>query len=115
MSKSRVERSLAGAAILFAALGDETRLRLLQRLANDGPASISNLADRFQLSRQGVTKHLEVLAVARIISSHREGRERIWEMQTSQLALASNHLASIAREWDGALARLKRLVETGSA
>jgi DNA-binding transcriptional ArsR family regulator len=65
MSKRRIEQNLAGAALLFAALGDPTRLTLLQRLSDDGPASISMLAESFRLmTRQGVTKHLQVLAAA---------------------------------------------------
>ena len=64
MSTRRVERSLTGAALLFAALGDPTRLTLLQRLSDGGPASISMLAETFAITRQGVTKHLQVLAGA---------------------------------------------------
>ena len=67
MSKRRVERALAGAALLFAALGDPTRLALLQRLSAGGPASISVLADASHITRQGVTKHLHVLAGAGVI------------------------------------------------
>jgi len=63
--RKRVERSLAGAVLLFAALGDPTRLTRLQRLSDGGPASISLLAERFRaMTRQGVRKHLHVLAAA---------------------------------------------------
>ena len=47
------------AAPLFAALGDETRLRLLVRLSSSGPESISRLSATTPVSRQAVTKHLE--------------------------------------------------------
>ena len=62
MSKRRADASLAAAALLFAALGDQTRLTILERLARNGPASITALADTFDISRQAVTKHLNVLA-----------------------------------------------------
>ena len=69
MSKRRPDRHVAAAALLFAALGDPTRLTLLERLSHDGPASISALASQFRgMSRQGVTKHLQVLADAGVIS-----------------------------------------------
>ena len=61
MPKRRTELGLAEAALLFAALGDQTRLDLLRQLCAAGPASISTLADKFQVSRQAVTKHLQVL------------------------------------------------------
>lgn len=111
MSTQRVERKVAGAAVLFAALGDPTRLVLLQRLSREGPASISVLADRFQTTRQGVTKHLHVLAAAGIIDGERRGREHVWAINPGRLAEAQRHLEVIARGWDDALARLRTHVE----
>ena len=112
MSKRRVERGLAGAALLFAALGDPTRLALVQRLSDGGPASISMLAESFPgMSRQGVTKHLHVLAAAGVIAGARQGREHVWALDGARLQEARRRLDVIARGWDDALARLKRHVE----
>jgi DNA-binding transcriptional ArsR family regulator len=111
MSKKRVERTAAGDALLFAALGDPTRLALVHRLSRDGPASISVLADRFETSRQGVTKHLQVLAAAGIIEGERQGREHVWTIKPGRLVEARRHLEIIARGWDDVLARLKARVE----
>jgi DNA-binding transcriptional ArsR family regulator len=112
MSKRRSEKQLAGAAILFAALGDPTRLALLQRLSDDGPASISMLAERFHaMTRQGVTKHLQVLAAAGIIDGSRQGREQVWALNPDRLAEGRQCLEVIARGWGDALARLKLHVE----
>ena len=113
MSKRRTENPGAGAAPLFAALGDPTRLTLLQHLSRDGPASISALADNFRATRQGVTKHLQVLAAARLIEGERRGREHVWAINPRRLAEAQRHLEVIARGWDSALARLKAHVEEG--
>lgn len=111
MRKQRVERTLAGAALLFAALGDPTRLALVQRLSRQGPASISVLADNFDSTRQGVTKHLHVLAAAGIIDGERRGREHVWAINPGRLADAQRHLQVIAQGWDAALNRLKAHVE----
>ena len=111
MSKQPRERDAAGAAALFAALGDRTRLQLLQRLSDGGPASISELGDRFSLTRQGVTKHLRVLEAAGVIGGRRVGREHIWKINRPRLDAARRHLEVIARGWDQALTRLKALVE----
>jgi DNA-binding transcriptional ArsR family regulator len=112
MRKRHVEQA-AGVALLFAALGDPTRLALLQHLARGGPASISTLAEKFQTTRQGVTKHLHVLAAAGIVDGERRGREHVWALNPQRLADAQRHLDAIARGWDGALARLKAHVEQG--
>ena len=112
MSKRRVEKSLAGAALLFAALGDPTRLALLQRLSDGGPASISMLAERFRsMTRQGVTKHLRVLAAAGIIDGSRQGREQVWALNPARLAEGRRRLEVIAGGWDEALTRLRLHVE----
>ena len=106
------KRRLAGAAALFAALGDPTRLALLGHLSDRGPASITMLADRFTaMTRQGVTKHLHVLAAAGVIDGSRQGREQVWALNRARIADAQRHLDVIAREWDDVLGRLKAHVE----
>ena len=111
MPKPRARTGLAATAVIFAALGDPTRLALVERLSRDGPASISLLADRFDLTRQGVTKHLYVLAGAGLVGGHRSGREHVWALNPARLADARRHLDLVARGWDDALARLKRHLE----
>ena len=113
MSKKRVELGLAEAAVLFAALGDPTRLALLKRLSDDGPASISTLAERFRVSRQAITKHLQFLAAVAIIDGRRAGREHVWALNPARLAEGQRCLETIARGWDDALGRLKARLEEG--
>ncbi|HEY2743216.1 MAG TPA: helix-turn-helix transcriptional regulator [Polyangia bacterium] len=101
----------SGAAPLFAALGDETRLRLLQRLSARGPDSTAGLGATSDVSHQAVTKHLEVLSAAGLVRSRRRGRERIWELEPRRLAAAHDYLDRISARWDDALGRLKAFVE----
>ena len=115
MSRARDKYRLASAALLFAALGDSTRLTLLKRLNERGPASISSLADSFPaMTRQGVTKHLNVLADAGIISGNRQGRECVWTVESERLAEARRYLEVVERGWTDALARLKKHIEDNS-
>ncbi len=111
MPKPRIDKGLTGAALLFAALGDPTRLTLLRQLSEGGPASISLLAEEFSMTRQGVTKHLQVLASAGVIDGSRRGREQVWTLNPKRLAEARKHLDHIAAGWDEALARFKMLAE----
>jgi DNA-binding transcriptional ArsR family regulator len=113
MPKRRPDLGLSQAALLFAALGDETRLALLRHLSEAGPASISALAHNFRVSRQAVTKHLQFLALASIIHGKRAGREHIWTLNPARLAEAQLCLEAIARGWDDALGRLKAHLEDG--
>jgi len=103
---------LRRAAPLFAALGDETRLALVERLGREGPQSIVRLAAGSPITRQGVTKHLNVLAKAGLVRSERRGRERIWACEARRLEEARRYLDRISAQWDEALHRLKSFVET---
>jgi DNA-binding transcriptional ArsR family regulator len=100
------------AAPLFAALGDETRLQLLLQLSRQGPGSIAQLSAGASVSRQAVTKHLQVLADAGYVQDERRGRERVWRLQPRRFEDAKQCLNRISREWGVALDRLKRFVET---
>ena len=102
---------LAGAAPLFAALGDETRLALVLRLGNRGPHSIAQLAAESPYTRQAITKHLEVLSAAGLVRSDRRGRERIWNVEADRVDAARRYLEQVSLQWDAALGRLKQLVE----
>jgi DNA-binding transcriptional ArsR family regulator len=98
-------------APLFAALGDATRLALLVTLCTGGPLSITRLSEAFAISRQAVTKHLDVLEGAGLVRSERLGRERIWEFDAKRLGDAHAFLERISKQWDDALGRLKKFVE----
>ena len=105
----RSSESLAG---IFAALGDPTRLRLVAVLCAGGAFSIAQLTASTEISRQGVTKHLQVLADAGVVSDVRAGRERLWQLEPAQIAEAKQTLEIIGRQWEVALGRLKAFVET---
>jgi len=112
MSRRSVETpDRIDAAPLFAALGDETRLALVDRLCANGPLSIVRLTTGSAVTRQAITKHLHILADAGLVHDSRRGRERIWELDTDRLDEARRHLDGIARQWDEALERLKMFVE----
>lgn len=100
------------AAMVFAALGDETRLRLLGRLSQEGPLPLSQLSTGSGITRQAVTKHLMGLENARLVSHIYRGRETIWQLERNPLEDARRYLDEISAQWDDALERLRVLVET---
>lgn len=104
--------NLRGAAPVFAALGDDTRLELLARLCRSGPQSIVRLTEGARVTRQAITKHLRTLESAGLVKSARAGREQVWEMRPQRMAEARRYLDSISAEWDAAVERLRAFVET---
>jgi DNA-binding transcriptional ArsR family regulator len=98
-------------APLFAALGDETRLWLVGRLAGETPKSIAELTDGSRLTRQAITKHLKVLEGAGIVRSVKSGRESRYEFEPAPIEEVKSFLDMISAQWDQRLARLKSFVE----
>jgi DNA-binding transcriptional ArsR family regulator len=104
-------KPLEYSAPVFAALGDERRLRLIAILCVGGAMSITQLTSGTDITRQAITKHLNVLAAAGLVRGARVGRERKWVFEPSHLDEALRSLETIAQQWDHALARLKAAVE----
>jgi len=110
-SATRRRAVTRSAAPVFAALGDETRLRLVGVLSSEGTRSIAQLTAETRVTRQAVTKHLRVLAGAGLVRDLRSGRECLWELEPARLRAAQDELARIAEQWDRALGRLKAMLE----
>jgi len=108
-SIARSSEKLAG---VFAALGDPTRLKLVAAICVGGVFSIAQLTENTDISRQGVTKHLQVLADAGVVSDVRRGRERLWQIEPGQIEEARRTLEVIGRQWDVALGKLKAFAES---
>jgi DNA-binding transcriptional ArsR family regulator len=101
----------ADAAAIFAALGDESRLRIVARLCEEGPLSIRRLTNGAKVSRQAITKHLHTLEQAGLARGSRTGRESVWKLRANRLANVQRYLDQISQDWDAALGRLQAFVE----
>jgi len=114
MSSIRSNRraALKVRASVFAALGAETPLELIEKISTGPPQSISRLAEGSTLTRQAITKHLRVLEGAGVVRSVRVGRESLFEFRLEPLKEIQSYLERVSGQWDQALARLKSFVET---
>jgi DNA-binding transcriptional ArsR family regulator len=116
MSPKAGSRSRSGVrrpqpAVVFAALGDTTRLALVGKLSSGQPASIAELTASSRLTRQAITKHLGVLRRAGMVQSTRAGREQLFTLDPRPMHEMQRYLDRISQQWDQALARLKSFVE----
>ncbi|HEY7800959.1 MAG TPA: metalloregulator ArsR/SmtB family transcription factor [Hyphomonadaceae bacterium] len=96
---------------VFRALADPTRRRILRDLARE-PASIADVASRFEISRPAVVKHLAILREGGLIAIQPKGRERINVLKPEGLRSAAEWLTFFDAFWDEKLARLKLAVES---
>jgi len=109
--RKRKEAKRQARAMVFAALGDETRLLLVSRLSAGEPRSIAELTDGSSLTRQAITKHLRVLERAGVVRCAREGRESRFAFDPRPMDELNDYLDRVSRRWDERLGRLKSLVE----
>ena len=96
---------------MFAALGSVARLELVARLSDGKAHSIASLTDGLDLTRQAVTKHLQVLKLAGIVNSQRVGRESRFSIKPDPISNAKDYLQQISDQWDQAIVRLRVQVE----
>ena len=96
---------------VFAALADPTRLEVLSRLANGGPATATELSVAMPISRQAVTKHLAALDAAGLVERHPAGREVRYTFDPEPLGDVVKWAENVGDTWDRRLARLGRSVE----
>jgi DNA-binding transcriptional ArsR family regulator len=114
MSNKSVARRLqqaSAAAEVFAALGDPTRLALINQLCDGSTRSISQLTEGTNLSRQGITKHLRVLQEAGLVRNEKAGRESLYAYNPRPIHDARNYIDVVSRQWDQSLGRLKTFIE----
>ncbi len=91
----------------FAALADPTRRAMLERLAQ-GPATVKELAEPFNLSMPTISKHLQVLQRAGLIERGREAQYRPAQLQTAPLEEVSLWLENL--NWENNLDRLEEYI-----
>ncbi|WP_395374700.1 ArsR/SmtB family transcription factor [Marinicella sp. W31] len=111
MSTPELNQTIAHQATVFAALGDATRLQLIQRLSTGESLSIKKLRHGLSISRQGVTKHIKVLEQAGILVRKRQGREQHFMILPKSIQQAEDYLSKVSQQWDDALQRLQDFVE----
>ncbi len=86
----------------------EPRRRAILQLVRDGPRSVNEIAECFDVSQQAVSQHLHVLHDAGLVEVHPEGSRRLYVIRPEGLASVEAFLADL---WPVSLQRLKRAAE----
>jgi DNA-binding transcriptional ArsR family regulator len=94
----------------FMALADPTRRAILTRLAS-GEASVTELAEPFDMSQPAISKHLKVLERAGLVSRGRDAQRRPCRIEAKGLAEVSGWLETCRRLWAGNFQRLDAVLD----
>jgi DNA-binding transcriptional ArsR family regulator len=97
--------------VLWSAVGDPTRRRMLDILLADGAGTATTLSEQLPVTRQAVAKHLGVLDRVGLVRGTLVGREHRYEVDSRQLARAVAQLSVVGSTWDNRLQRIKRTAE----
>jgi DNA-binding transcriptional ArsR family regulator len=95
----------------FAALAHPTRRAILARLT-DGDAGVLEVADGFAVSQPAITKHLDVLEAAGLISRRRAARRRLCRLEPRRLKQLGDWVGSYREYWEASFERLDDYLET---
>jgi DNA-binding transcriptional ArsR family regulator len=93
----------------FAALADPTRRAILARLAA-GEATVTELAEPFDMTQPAVSKHLKVLERAGLVSRGRDAQRRPCRLEARPLRTATEWLERYRRHWQESYERLDALL-----
>ena len=95
---------------VFGALADPTRRAILARLSQ-GDANVNDLAAPFDMSQPAISKHLNVLEAAGLISRTRQGTARLSHIEGKPLKEATVWLVTYREFWDESYQRLDELLQ----
>lgn len=95
---------------IFAALADPTRRAILRRLA-EGEATVSELAEPFEISQPAISRHLKVLERAGLITQGREAQYRPRKLDSERLKVAFDWLEHYRRHWEESFDRLDDFIQ----
>lgn len=94
----------------FAALSDATRRGVLEKLGRSD-ASISDLAETFQMTLTGMKKHIGVLEQAGLVTTQKIGRVRTCRLGTSRLEQEAAWIERYRQLWDARFDKLDKVIE----
>ena len=94
----------------FAALSDATRRGVLEQLGRSD-ASITDLAEKFRMTRAGMMKHIGILEQARLVATEKVGRVRTCKLGARRLEEEMAWLERHSQLWDARFDELDRVVE----
>lgn len=99
---------------IFKAIADPTRREIFHLLVVGSALSISQISNEFEISRQGVTKHIKILEDAQMVELKSKGREKYIFANPSALKEVKDWLAFYDKFWDDKLDALSKHLDSTS-
>jgi DNA-binding transcriptional ArsR family regulator len=98
---------------IFKAVSDTTRRALLTQLCQQGASRVTDLAERYDVSLNAISKHIKVLERAGLVTRRTIGRTHWIEAKIDRVRLAENWFKKLKSIWEIRLERLDEIMKTG--
>jgi DNA-binding transcriptional ArsR family regulator len=92
---------------VFDAISDSTRRLMIEKLSTEGDKTATEFASELPITRQGVTKHLAILAEAGLVTTRKQGRDRLYSLTPQALQNAVSWVGAVNEAWDKRLGALR--------
>jgi DNA-binding transcriptional ArsR family regulator len=92
---------------VFDAISDSTRRLMIEKLSTEGDKTATEFASELPITRQGVTKHLAILAEAGLVTTRKQGRDRLYSLTPQALQNAVSWVGVVNEAWDRRLGALR--------
>lgn len=90
---------------VFQAIADPTRRAIIQKIARE-PLNLNAVAETFDISRQAVSKHIQILTACGLVRIIQKGRERFCEARLEQLNEVTTWVEQSKKHWVGRFEKL---------
>ena len=105
-----VQSAAAATDAVFHALSNPTRRKVLEQLSA-GPATVSELAEPFDMQLPSFVQHLSLLEQSRLVKSKKRGRVRTYELAPERFKVVEDWLTARRKEWEARLDRFDQYVK----
>lgn len=95
---------------IFSALADENRRKIMVMLSHESK-SVNAIAEKFNISRPAISKHLRILERSKLVTQKKEGRERYYRFNPKPMKAVFDWFKFYDKFWDDKLNSLKLFVE----
>ncbi|MDR6784870.1 DNA-binding transcriptional ArsR family regulator [Pedobacter africanus] len=90
---------------VFQAIADPVRREIIQRVAAE-PLNLNAVAESFEISRQAISKHIQILTECGLVVITQKGRERFCEVQLEKLVEVTDWVEQSRKQWVGKFEKL---------
>jgi len=95
---------------VYQAIADPTRRAIINMIASE-PHNVNAIAEKFDVTRQAISLHIQILIDCGLISVKQQGRDRVCEAQLNQLSEVSAWVDQYRQHWENKLDALEKYIE----